>query len=211
MTTFLTVVVLVVVGARLVSGARAAFSPAGRATTSTIVRGLRWHHVVPVPFVLAAVVAVALVVMRLPGMDIGWWTALGGEGNPVTGGTEATGGTVWAWLVPVVFLVLLVPALPLFAFTEERVFREGAETWSVPRRIAKVLQFGLVHVLIGIPIGAALALSVGGAYFMARYLRTVRQTGQPRLGVLESTRSHLAYNAVILSVVLVATVAAALP
>ena len=47
-------------------------------------------------------------------------------------------------------------------------FRTGAERWSTGRRALKVLQFGMVHALIGIPIGAAMALSIGGAYFMSR-------------------------------------------
>ena len=47
-------------------------------------------------------------------------------------------------------------------------------TGSPRQRAVKVLQFGLIHALIGIPIGVALALSVGGAYFMSVYLRVVR-------------------------------------
>mgnify|MGYP006352911413 CR=1 FL=1 len=64
---------------------------------------------------------------------------------------------------PVIGLALLLPALPLFAYAEERMFRAGAQRWARGRRTLKVLQFGMIHVIIGIPIGAALALSIGGA------------------------------------------------
>jgi hypothetical protein len=100
-------------------------------------------------------------------------------------------------------------ALPLFANAEERMFRMGAQRWSTRERVVKVLQFGLIHALIGIPIGVALALSVGGAYFMAVYLRSFALTGSVEEATLESTRAHTAYNAlIILTVAVVVAVGA---
>jgi hypothetical protein len=100
-------------------------------------------------------------------------------------------------------MCLLLPALPLFALAEERIFREGAETWSTPKRALKVVQFGLVHALIGIPVGAALTLSLGGAWFMRVYLREFRATASRRAATLESARAHTAYNGIIVVLVLV--------
>jgi hypothetical protein len=105
---------------------------------------------------------------------------------------------VWAWLIPLVFMVLIAAALPLFANAEERMFRSGAQRWSNRRRVVKVVQFGLIHAIVGIPIGVALALSVGGAYFMAVYLRAYAATGSTDEATLESTRAHTAYNALII-------------
>ena len=72
------------------------------------------------------------------------------------------------------------------------------------RRTLRCLQFGLVHAVVGIPIGVALALSVGGAYFMWAYLRGYRRadTWPREAALLESTRAHLAYNGVIVVLVL---------
>ena len=196
-----TLAVLAFVGVRLVGGLRTARSASGRRAVVEIVRGVRLRHVWPVPFVLAAVIMVATALMRVPGLDWGWWTWLGGDGNPVFGTSQATAGTVLEWLVPLVFVCLLLPALPLFAQAEERMFRSGAEHQSNPRRAAKALQFGLVHALIGIPIGAALALALGGAYFTVVYLRAWRSTGSARAALLESTRAHTCYNAVIIALV----------
>ncbi len=198
----LTFAVLAFVGVRLVSGLRTSRSARGRQTVALIVRGLRWRHVWPVPFLLATVIGVASLVLLIPGMSWGWWTLLGGSGNPVFGSSDATVGTIWEWLIPLVFMCLLLPALPLFAFAEERIFREGAEHWPLTRRALKVLQFGLVHALIGIPIGAALTLSLGGAWFMRVYLARFRATGSAREATLESTRAHTAYNGVIVLLVL---------
>lgn len=163
--------------------------------TWTIVRGIRLRHVLPVPLVLAAVLTAASVLILVPGLDWGWWSAIGGVGNPVTGSTDRTAGTTLEWLIPLVFVLLLLPALPVFAEAEEQRFRAGAEHWSLQRRAWRGVVFGLAHALIGIPIGVALALSIGGWYFTWWYLRG---------GVLESTRAHTAYNGTIVLVLLVA-------
>jgi hypothetical protein len=208
--TVLTVGVLGFVGVRLASGVRYARTSNGRLLVGEIVRGIRWRHIWPVPFVLAGVVAVATPLLAVPGFDWGWWSALGGNGNPVFGSSAATTGSVWEWLVPLAFVCLLVPALPLFAHAEEVVFRRGAESWTGRRRALKLLQFGLVHAIIGIPIGVALALSVGGAYFMWAYLGAIHRGATRREATIESARAHTAYNGVLVAAVLVTIVAAAL-
>ncbi len=202
----LTVGVLGFVGFRLASAAGHSFSPAGRSTVTPVLRGIRWRHVWPAPLVLTAVVIVATLLLRIPGLDWGWWTALGGEGNPVTGTTDQTAGTALEWIVPLVFLTMLLPAIPLFALAEERTFRRGSESWTWPRRIRRTVEFGLAHALIGIPIGVALALSCGGAYFMAVYLRSYRVHHQQREAVLDSARAHAVYNAIIVVLVLIAVI-----
>ena len=151
---------------------------------------------------LAGVLTVASLLLLVPGLDWGWWSALGGVGNPVTGGTDRTAGTALEWIIPLVFVILLLPGLPLFAEAEERRFRAGAEQWSFGRRLWRGIVFGSVHAIIGIPIGVALALSVGGWYFTWAYLRGVKRGG-PAVGVLESTRAHTAYNASIVLILLV--------
>ena len=139
LSTVLTVAVLGFMASRLVTGVRVSRSASGRAIVHDVVRRIRWRHVWPVPFVLAAVIAVATPLMMIPGLEWGWWSAIGGEGNPVFGSTDSTAGTVWEWLVPLVFMTLLLPALPLFAHAEERIFRRGAEHWSARRRALKTV------------------------------------------------------------------------
>jgi hypothetical protein len=205
--TIATVAVLGFFGVRLAGAARLSLrhGPA-RQQVATIVRGIRLRHLWPVPFVLTAVIAAALLLVQLPVLSFGWWSAIGGVGNPVAGSTEQTAGTPLEWIVPLVFVTLLLPALPLFAMREEEMFRLGAERWSWPRRAYKAVQFGLVHVIIGIPIGVALALSIGGAYFQYAYLREFRRSHLHTEALLESTRAHTAYNGVIIGFVLFAVV-----
>lgn len=198
----LTLTVLTVVGIQLVQSVRTSFSV--RRHVFGIVRGLRWRHLVSALPVLAAVLVALVGLLRVPGLSFGWWTAIGGIGNPVFGASEhgLSGGA--AVLVPVVFGVLLLVSLPLLVEREEYVFRRGAERRSLARNAGRALLFGLVHAGVGIPIGAALALSIGGAYFTHVYLRTYRQTRSQAAALAESTRAHLGYDIVIVVVVLVA-------
>ena len=197
----LTVAVLGLVGFRLVTAARTAVGNVARARTREIVSGLRRRHFLRAPLVLIGVLIVASGLWLIPPLRFGWWTALGGTGNIVVGSTSRTEGTPLVWLVPAIFLILLFPALPLFAEREELMFRRGAENWSTARRAWQGLKFGLVHLVMGIPIAVALALSVGGWYFTWAYLRGYRETGSQAGAVMESTRTHLAYNSVILGFV----------
>jgi hypothetical protein len=208
--TVLTAAVLGFVGYRLVGAAVVSTGRPGRSRAQRIVRGIRWRHVLPVPVVLAAVLVTAMLLVQVPGLSWGWWSAIGGVGNPVTGGTEQAAGTALEWLLPLLFLALLLPSLPLFALREEELFRLGAEHWSWPKRVGKAVGFGLAHAIIGIPLGVALALSLGGAWFQACYLAEFRRTGSRGAAVLESARAHTAYNGVILAVVGLATAALAL-
>ncbi len=203
LTNVVTFVVLGFVGFRLIGGLRTARTGPGRTIVSRVRRNIGWRHIWPVPLVLAVVIAVATALVMIPGLSWGWWSALGGQGNPVFASSESTAGTVWEWLIPLVFMALLFPALPLFAYAEERMFRGGAEGWSTGRRVFKTIQFGLIHALIGIPIGAAFALSIGGAYFIRVYLRRFKATASRDEALIESATAHAVYNGLIVTLLIV--------
>jgi hypothetical protein len=209
LTDLATVVVLAFVGVRLVEASRRATTRAARARSIEIVRGLRTHHFLLALPVLALVIAAYVRLLDVPGMSIGWFTAIGGEGNPVFGTSERTTETPLALVLPLLFIALLVPALPLLVEREEVLFRRGSEQRTWGARVLRGIAFGLVHAVIGIPIGAAVALSIGGWYFTWAYGRGYRRGGAPA-ALLESTRSHLAYNAIIVTIVLGAIVSESL-
>jgi hypothetical protein len=203
-----TAAVLAFVAMRVVQGTLLAVGPR-RAHVLALWRGVRLVHVLSAVPVLTVIVLGAFLVVQVPGLDVGWWTLIGGIGNPVTGSTERTTGTILEWLIPLAFLAMLVPALPLFAEREEQWFRLGAEhrTWWARRQ--RDVTFGLVHAIVGIPIGVALVLSIGGAHFTAWYLRGYRRGGR-LAGLRESTSAHLAYNSVVVVIALVGYVSLAL-
>jgi hypothetical protein len=201
----LTVAVLAFVGYRLADAARQTVSARGHVWR--LVTGLRPRHFLRAVPVLGAVMAVATVLLSVPGLDFGWWTAIGGEGNPAVGvGREGAAGPLEA-VLPIVFMSLLLIGLPLLVEGEEWVFRRGAQTRSRAANARRSVLFGLVHALVGIPIGVALALSVGGAYFTWAYLGAWDATGDEDAALAESTRAHLAYNLVIAGIIVVALAA----
>ncbi|HEV7862997.1 MAG TPA: hypothetical protein VGR20_09860 [Acidimicrobiia bacterium] len=198
-----TVAVLAFVGFRLADAARQTFSARGH--VRKLVAGLRPRHFLLAVPVLAAVLAVATPLVAIPGLDFGWWTAIGGEGNPVVGvGRKSATPGVLETIIPVIFVSLLLVGLPLLVEGEEWAFRRGAQHRGRAANARRSVLFGLVHALVGIPIGVALALSVGGFYFTWAYLRAWRSTGSEEAALAESTRSHLAYNLVIAAIVIVA-------
>src|SRR5437867_13226185 len=103
----LTVAVLAFVGFRLADAARQTFSSRGHVWQ--LVAGLRLRHFLRAVPVLFAVLTVATPLLQVPGLDFGWWTAIGGEGNPVVGvGRETATPGVLETIIPVVFVTLLL-------------------------------------------------------------------------------------------------------
>lgn len=163
-----------------------------------------------------AVVAVAiglLLSLDNPILNFSWLTLLapqlgdapGGIGGPSSAGGGPGAGEpppgniileplAYRWLA-VPFLLLLLFVLPSLAAAEERLFRQGTRGWR--QGLVRSLIFGLAHWPMGIPLGAALALSIGGLWFTYQYFRG---------GVARSTIYHLTYNllAILLIVLLLA-------
>lgn len=197
--------VLAFVGFRLAEAARHAVR--NRSHVWGLVAGLRPRHFVAAVPVLVAVVAVFVALTYIPGLSWGWWSALGGTGNPAFGGAPEGSVGPFEVLIPIVFGVMLFFGLPLLVEGEEWVFRRGAEDRTRAANLRRAVLFGLVHAVVGVPLAAALALTVGGVYFTGCYLREYRRTGSQDAALTESTRAHLAYNLDVIGVVVLALVA----
>jgi hypothetical protein len=83
----ITVAVLAWFGSRLFISFRRSLTSGARARSLALVRGLRPRHFLPVPLVLALVVLAAVGLTSIPPLHFGWWTAIGGQGNPAFGVT----------------------------------------------------------------------------------------------------------------------------
>jgi tetratricopeptide (TPR) repeat protein len=103
------------------------------------------------------------------------------------------------------FWLMLILGIPFWARLEERIFRHGANSW---RKICiRSVQFGLVHILVGIPILAGFVLIVPGFLFACRYkyvyslyLKRYRNPIKAQeAGTLASTADHAVYNAILVT------------
>ena len=106
-------------------------------------------------------------------------------------------GLQWKYYA-MLFLPVLLFALPSLARYEEDDFREGTRNWA--QGVKRSIKFGLVHLIVLIPLGAAFALSIGGLWFTHQYFKG---------GVERSTVYHSVYNSIIVVILFVTVVISA--
>ncbi|HEY9811281.1 MAG TPA: hypothetical protein V6D13_18305 [Halomicronema sp.] len=127
--------------------------------------------------------------------------------DKVGAASVAQGSSVnWGAILIVLFWAVLLFILPFWAQTEELIFRKGVNSW---RSICfKSLQFGLTHLIVGIPFYMGLVLAVPGFLFACRYKyvhdRFLKKVEDDELkaqeaGVAASTADHAIYNAILIS------------
>ncbi|MGB3615055.1 MAG: tetratricopeptide repeat protein, partial [Elainellaceae cyanobacterium] len=172
--------------------------------TSTIAEHLAGQIFAPVAWIFWGVgaAAIAPIAAQLPGPALGTTLA-----NPTP--------SPWAALFVLGFWLLLVVGIPFWARLEEHIFRRGANTWNTI--IVRSTQFGLVHLIAGIPLLGGVVLILPGFLFACRYKyvyeRHMKQHGDveraQEAGVTASTADHAVYNAILVSIVAGSLLAAA--
>jgi hypothetical protein len=110
----------------------------------------------------------------VPALRWGWWSMVGGHGSVLSGASDATSSSPALALVPLVLAALVLLLLPSLARSEEEaedIGRMGAQRRNALTHAASCLGFGLMHLGMGVPVSAALALSLAGGVFTLVYLR----------------------------------------
>lgn len=138
---------------------------------------------------VACVLALIVTVLSLGQPLLNWsWllllaTPADGE-RPATNLMAAPASFPWFGAV---FLVLLLFNVPRLVRREEEIFRRGTRDWkdALPRSV----KFGLVHMVVGVPVGVALVLIGSGLFFTWRYF-----VG----GVREASFYHSLHNLILL-------------
>jgi len=127
------------------------------------------------------------------------WLTLLSDGKHVQAGNQMVMGATIPYF-GVVFLILLMLNLPRLAAAEEEEFRQGTKDWwhAIPRS----LMFGMMHMVVGVPLWCGLALSIPGMWFTRQYFKG---------GISRSTMTHAAYNLMLASVLFVAVITTPLP
>ena len=152
----------------------------------TVWRRIRLRHVAGslALFVLVAGVVIALLAY-VPPLRFGLGALIDFSGNAVfvpleetaarPGAPGVAGGPDWLLIgVATGFLGVLALMLPWLAFVEEEVFRAGLEDAGVGRQVLTALVFGLAHLVMLVPVGAALAIGLAGYVYGVVYRRAYR-------------------------------------
>lgn len=189
MTAALRLAVTVVILALL--GRSAWLAWANRQLALAVWRRIRLAHVAGslALLLLVGTVAVMLAVL-VPLTGVGLGSLVGLSGNAIfapvqeaalrSGSTSAVvggmGGSSWTLVAGVgVFLLGLVALFPWLAYVEERTFREGLEDAGLGRQVWTALRFGLLHLVMLIPLSAALAIGVAGFAYGLAYRAAYRR------------------------------------
>jgi hypothetical protein len=126
-------------------------------------------------------------------------------------------------LTMVALFSVLLALFPFLAYAEERTFRLGLEHADGRAQAVAALRFGLAHLIMLVPVAAALAIGVAG-WFYGRVYRSAYQRArgaavagvpeglQPLTGpthwraaaLLASTTWHATFNSVLVLLVLLA-------
>jgi hypothetical protein len=153
-----------------------------RELTLAIWRAVRWRHVLGASVLLALVGGVATaLVATVPGAHLGLGDLFGTEANAIfapleeglaRAGPMAPTGPDWPLALGAsAFLLPLAALLPWLAYVEEELFRAGLEDASWLRVVVASVVFGLVHLVMLVPIGAGIAISVAGFAYTLAYRR----------------------------------------
>jgi hypothetical protein len=174
-----------------------------RALALAVWRRIRIRHVLGSAGLLVVVLSVALGLLAfVPITEAGLGKAIGLSGNAVfapleeaslrANGESALSPTPDASSRPEgptaadaalvagtsAFFVALLLLFPWLAYVEERTFREGLERFGPLREVLSALRFGLVHLVMLIPVAAALAVGVAGFFYGRVYRRAYRRAAQ---------------------------------
>jgi hypothetical protein len=137
-------------------------------------------------------------------MTWSWISMLGGEGTDApSGNIMATPFKSGSVLIIGGFWLLLSLALPYLAKGEEETFR--SLVFGTKKRIITSIKFGLVHMIVGVPLFIALILAVVGYIFSIFYVKAfykaaaVDPYSADKVAILASTSVHAKYNFLIIT------------
>jgi len=155
-----------------------------------------WDWVWALLLVISVLVSVGVIISLNPPswLKFSWISFISGghAQNLVT--SPMTSGYV---PLVILFWVLMAFSLPYLAKMEEIMFREGVI--DLGARIKKSIIFGMVHMVMGIPLFVAMLLCIAGFIFSIRYCKVYRVLGSEE-ALLASTSLHMKYNFILITI-----------
>jgi hypothetical protein len=136
-------------------------------------------------------------------MTWSWISMLGSGADAPSGNIMAAPFKSGSVLVITGFWFLLTLALPYLAKSEEETFR--SLIFGTKKRIITSIKFGLVHMIVGVPLFIALILAIVGYIFSIFYVRAFNKAAKVdpysanKVAILASTSVHAKYNFLIIT------------
>ncbi len=128
--------------------------------------------------VLLLVVIAAILLNQVTWLSYGYMHLVYPEGGSVissaVGDPNVTHGVAWMQIGSICFLLLFGLAVPFLAEIEEQMFRDGVLEHK--KMIKKSLLFGIVHCIMGVSLGTAIAISIAGYFFAVKYRKHYYKT-----------------------------------
>ncbi|HEX2027841.1 MAG TPA: hypothetical protein VHF25_07550 [Nitriliruptorales bacterium] len=161
-----------------------------RALAVAVWRSVRPRHLAGAGTLLVVVAVTGYLLLAIPSLRIGLGELVGFAGNAVFTPLEEAAsrtrapdvGPDWALAgLATVFLGFLALLLPWLAFVEEEIFRAGLEATDRRGELLSAVRFGLVHMVVLVPLAAALAISIAGYAYGRVYRRAYRQAEEADL------------------------------
>ena len=138
-------------------------------------------------------------------MTWSWISMLGdGGSNTPSGNIMVAPFKSGSVLIITGFWFLLTLALPYLAKGEEEGFR--SLVFGTKKRIITSIKFGLVHMIVGVPLFVALILAVAGYIFSIFYVKAFNKAAKvdpytaDKVAILASTSVHAKYNFLIITI-----------
>jgi len=149
---------------------------------------------------------ITLASIGLPKFMTWSWISMLGDGS-----VDAPSGNILAApfksgsvIIISIFWLLLTLALPYLAKGEEKVFR--SLVFGTKSRIITSIKFGLIHMVVGVPLFIALILAVVGYIFSIFYVKTFNKAAKvdpytaDEVAINVSTSVHAKYNFLIVTI-----------
>lgn len=159
-----------------------------------IYKGIRLSHfLISIPLIAVIIVVGYFLYNLHPILQFGWLWSLVVDNKGVT--PEGYTGFPFMDVLVACGLILFSLFVPYLAHIEELSYREPYIDKGWGQGVKGSLIFGLMHLIMGIPLAVALALSIGGVTFL--YVAKKK-------GIMESTYLHSAYNLTVLTLIIAA-------
>lgn len=131
------------------------------------------------------------------------WTWLNwfidGNTSGILGEPFKTDKDIFGYIYLVIFSIVIIMCLPYFAEWEENTFRKNKLT--IIQGITSSISFGLIHVVMGIPIVGLIIVTVVGFLYWINYIYLYRKKGE-NIALLNNISLHTIYNLIVVFILI---------